>query len=236
MMKHGSLRLLLPRPVIAGLLFALAACLGSNVLVAQAKNVALSPFPTSRREIAHGPHWTSTMEYSVAGDVAIDSIIQSLVVQDCYPGMMVVDDGRCTQSVTAKLVRDVYLVVTIERSEYQTGSPHGSDESETRTFKKAAGNWLPVASNMISVAPNCQRRIGDFVYKQIRPNIQPDIVESLDKSHLLSDIDAPQVLTEAGIVLDFQQYEFGAYVPPAPITLDWRFIGSCFHPKVHPPG
>lgn len=68
-------------------------------LEAAARNPALSPFPTSRREIAHGPHWTSTMEYSVAGDAAIDAIIQSLVVDDCYPSMMIVDDGRREQWV-----------------------------------------------------------------------------------------------------------------------------------------
>jgi hypothetical protein len=39
------------------------------------------------------------MEYSVAGDAAIDAIIQSLVVDDCYPGMMTVDDGRREQWV-----------------------------------------------------------------------------------------------------------------------------------------
>jgi hypothetical protein len=233
MMKHGMLRRL-PRKLIITSLLAASVAWNWPVLGA-APNPALSPFPTTRREIAHGPHWTSTMEYSVVGDAAADAIIKSLVVEDCYSGMMTVDDGRCERRVTAKLVRRVYLVVSIENFEYETGAAHGSDETETRTFKKVAGSWRPVADDMISEAPECQKRIGDFVYKTIRSSLPPDVVTSMDKSHLLSDIGAPQVLTDGGIILEFQQYEFGPYVPPAPVTLDWRFLGACFQTKVSAP-
>jgi hypothetical protein len=175
--------LLRHKPIMAALLVASVA--GYRPALAAEGNPALSAFPTTRREIAHGPHWTSTMEYSVAGDAAIDALIQ-LVVDDCYPGMMTVDDGRCEQRVTAKVVRSVYLVVIIENFEYQTGAAHGSDQTETRTFKNVAGSWISIANNMVSEAPGCQERIGDFVYKSVRPSLPPDLVASLDRFQPLS--------------------------------------------------
>ncbi len=225
MLKEGN-----PMPSVQGVVLAL----GMSVLVVSICFSAdkESKFPTVRKEIPHGPKWSSVTEYSVTGDPAVDAAIRSVLKEDCYPGMMAVDDGRCSQTVTAEIVRGKFLVLTIDNAEYQTGSPHGSEDWETRTYMKVGNRWQPIAKNgLLMDAAECQRRIASLVYGAIRPQLSADQVKGFDTPADLLKM-ASQVLTEEGIRFANQQYDFGGYIPPKPVVITYQALGSCFAPRI----
>ena len=190
-----------------------------------------SKFLTVRKEIPHGPKWTSVIEYSVVGDPAVDAMIRSVLKEDCYPGMMAVDDGRCSQTVTAEIVRSEFLILTIDNAEYETGSPHGSEDWETRTYMKAGDRWQPIARNgLLLDAAECQKRIASLVYGAIRPQLSSEQVKGSDTPADLLKM-ASQVPTEDGIRFAYQQYDFGGYVPPKPVVITYQDLGACFAPR-----
>ena len=193
-----------------------------------------SKFPIVRREIPHGPRWISTIEYPVVGDPMVDAAIRSVVKEDCYSanysGQMTVDDGRCSQKVSAVLVRGEFLVLTIDNFEYRMGFPHGDEERERRTFKRSGNGWDPVKKNgLISDSVDCQKRIASLVYSQIKPQVSEKQVQGFDTP---SDIwkMATQVPTENGVRFEYQADSFNASGPPRPAFVTYEVLGSCFAP------
>ncbi len=188
-------------------------------------------FRIVKKKILHAPRWTSTIEYPVIGDSIIDSDIREFA-KECYnPGEFIVDDGRCSQIVTANIVRGDYLVLKLESADYAAGQAHGEDSWSYKTYRRAYGNWIPVRNSFISQNAECQGRVAAILDLQVKPQLSDAQLQG-DQGAGGALEAASQVITDRGVTFEYQQYAFGSYAPPTPVTVSYRVLGACFEPQL----
>ena len=189
------------------------------------------PFEVISKSIDHGATWTSTVAYPLVGDPALDQEIQKFA-KDCYS-----DDfgpnGHCSQTVSAELIKDRFLVLTFDSFEYATGQPHGDEEMNWKTYMKNNTQWVRIKKNsLIANTDTCKKRYAALINRRVRPELTSEYADKVAPHFADLFDEAEQVLTVDGVMFTYGQYALGPRVSPQGVLVTFDGLGACFAPQV----
>ena len=194
------------------------------------EKIDTSPFPITHRVTTDAEGAKTTVSYPTTHTPALDDEILKFVKNCDWEEYSHVKGSQCSNSVSASLVKDKYLVLGFESYMYAAGTPHGYGNHDSKIYRKSGQDWQPMKGVEFFVdSETCHKRINSMIYRQLKPLGLSSLENNAPNKEPLDLVEEADIYpTAQGIEFGYQQYQLGAYAQtPAPILLPWKSLEGC---------
>ena len=194
------------------------------------EKIDTSPFPITHSVTTDAEGAKTTISYPTTHTYALDDEILKFVKNCDWEDYSHVKGSQCSNSVSASIIKDEYLVLGFESYMYAAGTPHGYGNHGSKIFRKSGQAWKPMkGANFFIDSDYCHRHINSMIYRRLKP-LGLSSLENNDPNQAPLDLveEADIYPTSQGIAFAYQQYQLGAYAQtPQPTLLSWKSLEGC---------
>lgn len=190
-----------------------------------------SAFPVTHNATNDSVGAKTTVSYPTINDSNIDKEILKFIGACGWEVYSHATGSKCSNTVTASIIKDEYLVLHFEGYMYAAGTPHGYGNQHTKIYRKTKQAWQPIKGTDFFVDSDyCHENINSMIYRKLKPlglsSLEADQDADQEPLDLIEEADIYP--TAQGIEFAYQQYQLGSYAQtPQPALVPWKDINKC---------
>lgn len=194
-------------------------------------NVDDSAFPVTHNVTTDSVGAETTVSYPAINDSNIDKEILKFVGDCDWEDYSHTKGSKCSNTVSASIIKDEYLVIHFDGYMYAAGTPHGYGNQHTKIYRKIDQIWQPIkGSDFFVDSDYCHENINSMLYRQLKPLKLSSLETNQDSDQEPLDLmeEADIYPTAQGIEFAYQQYQLGSYAQtPWPVLVPWNNLSKC---------
>lgn len=190
-----------------------------------------SSFPVTHNVTTDSAGAETSVSYPTVNDSNIDKEILQFIGNCDWEEYSHEVGSKCSNTVSASIIKDEYLVIHFGGYMYAAGTPHGYGNQHTKIYRKNSQTWQPIkGADFFVDSDYCHENINSMIYRKLKPlrlsSLETDQDSDQESLDLIEEADIYP--TAQGIEFAFQQYQLGSYAQtPQPALIPWSNLNKC---------